>query len=321
MASEAQPPLKQRLAARATELGNRSFAAAAAVWRIADRTLTDGFIHAGNLAYLSLVTLFPAVVLVHAFSASLGRTEAGQQAIEQFLRTLPADVAKLIAPVLDEVVSARSGTALAAGVLIALWTTSGFIGTLRDMLRRAHEAPADHPFWLERLLSVAITLAALALILVGFVGRVVVEAMLATVAPYMGVTMRIVSLLDIQQVTGMAAVFLALWALFHTLTPRSVKARGVRTWPGPLMVTLVWAGTTALIGPMMANAVNFSLTYGALAGVMLAMLFFYIIGFAVVAGAETNAALAKPREVAETAARWRARLKALAHGGTDKAEE
>ncbi len=321
MATQARPPLKQRLAARATELGNRSFAVAAAVWRIIDRTLTDGFIHAGNLAYLSLVTLFPAVILIHAFTASLGRTEAGRQAIGQFLRTLPADVADLIEPVLDEVVSARSGTALAVGALIALWTTSGFIGTLRDMLRRAHEAPADHPFWLERLMSVAITLAALALILVGFFGRVVVDAMLATVMPHTETTMRIVSLLDIQRMTGMAAVFLALWALFHTLTPKSMKARRVRTWPGPLMVTLVWAGTTAAIGPIMANAVNFSLTYGTFTGIMLAMLFFYIIGFAVVAGAETNATLAKPREVAETAARWRARVAALAHGGTGKAED
>lgn len=314
MPGRAAAPWKQRLAARAAELHGRSFVWAAGTWRVIDRTLTDGFIHAGNLAYLSLVTLFPAVILIHAFTASLGRTEAGRQAIEQFLRTLPVEVAELIAPVLDEVVSARSGTALAAGAVIALWTTSGFIGTLRDMLRRAHEAPADHPFWRERLMSVAVTLAALALILVGFIGRLVVDALVATVAPYMGTALRIVSLLDIQRLTGMAAVFLALWALFHTLTPGAVKARGVRTWPGPLLVTLVWAGTTALIGPVMANAVNFSLTYGAFTGVMLAMLFFYIIGFAVVAGAETNATLAKPRQVAETAARWRARVAVLAHG-------
>ena len=35
------------------------------------------------------------------------------------------------------------------------------------------------------------------------------------------------------------------------------------------------------------------LTYGALSGVMLALLFFYAIGFALVAGVETNAAIAE----------------------------
>ncbi len=293
------------LLARAARLGKTTLMLLAILYRIADRTWRDGFIHAGNLAYLSLVTLFPAAILLHAVTASFGRTEAGQQSIEQFLRTLPAEVADLVQPVLDEVVTARTGTALAVGALIALWTTSGFVGTLSDMLRRAHAVPADRPFWEERLIAVLVTLGATAVTVFAFAGRVVAELIFGSIADYMPVLRTAAELLAISGFTGMFAVFLSLWALFRVLTPRAVRAGGAPIWPGPLLVTVVWAGSAMLLGPIMANAVNFSLTYGAFTGVMLAMLFFYIIGFAIVAGVETNATLASRRDVVEMVARWR----------------
>lgn len=294
-----------RLLAEGSRLGKNVLVVAAMLYRIGDRTLRDGFIHAGNLAYLSLVTLFPAVILVHAVMAGFGRTEAGQEAIGQFLRTLPADVANFIAPALEEVVQARSGTALLVGALIALWTTSGFIGTLSDMLRRAHQTPPERPFWQERLIAIAVTLGAIAVVVFAFAGRLVVEALVGTLAPYVPWVMTAARLLNISGLTGMGAVFLALWALFRVLTPRVVRKGPAPIWPGALLVTIVWAGAALLFGPLMADAVNFSLTYGAFTGVMLALLFFYVVGFAIVAGVETNAALASRREVVEMVGQWR----------------
>ena len=52
----------------------------------------DGFTHAGNLAYLSLLTLFPFFIVLATVAGSLGRTEDGMHAISAFLRTLPPDV-------------------------------------------------------------------------------------------------------------------------------------------------------------------------------------------------------------------------------------
>lgn len=294
-----------RMLARGSRMGKIALLAAAMLYRIGGRTLSDGFIHAGNLAYLSLVTLFPAVILVHAVMAGFGRTEAGQNAIGQFLRTLPGDVADFIAPVLDEVVQARSGTALLVGALIALWTTSGFIGTLSDMLRRAHETPPERPFWQERLIAIAVTLGAIAVVIFAFAGRLVVDALVGTLAPYVPWLATAARILNISGLTGMGAVFLSIWALFRVLTPRLVRIGPAPIWPGALLVTVVWAGAALLFGPMMSDAVNFSLTYGAFTGVMLAMLFFYIVGFAFVAGVETNAALASRRQVVEMVGQWR----------------
>lgn len=308
-------PLTDRLLTEVVKLGQRGMMALAFLYRVVERTTRDGSIHAGNIAYLSLVTLFPAMILVHAATASLGRTAAGQQAIAQFLGTLPPDVANLVQPVLMEVVDARSGTALLVGALIAWWTTSGFIGTLSDMLRRAHETPPERPFWQERLIAMLVTLGAIAVIIIAFAGRLVLELIVGVMRGYVPPLGKLVGFLDISGATGIAAVFLALWALFRVLTPRSVRKKPVPIWPGPLLVALVWAGSAALLGPFMTGGSgNFSLTYGAFTGVMLAMFFFYIIGFAMVAGAELNAALASRRDVAEMVVHWRRRVRGLGHG-------
>ena len=60
--------------------------------RVAIGTYTDGFTHAGNLAYLSLVTLFPFFIVAAAIAQLFGRTGDGLHAVTAFLRTVPPGV-------------------------------------------------------------------------------------------------------------------------------------------------------------------------------------------------------------------------------------
>ena len=53
--------------------------------RVAVGTYNDGFIHAGNLAYLSLMTLFPFFIVAAAFASIFGRTQDGISAVNAFL--------------------------------------------------------------------------------------------------------------------------------------------------------------------------------------------------------------------------------------------
>ena len=67
-------------------------------------------------------------------------------------------------------------------------------------------------------------------------------------------------------------------------------------WPGPLFVTLWWLATTALLPIVLTSLGGYDLTYGSLAGVIIALFFFFVIGLGVVIGAELNAALAETPE-------------------------
>ncbi|WP_369622517.1 YhjD/YihY/BrkB family envelope integrity protein, partial [Pseudoalteromonas distincta] len=53
---------------------------------------------------------------------------------------------------------------------------------------------------------------------------------------------------------------------------------------------------TALLPVILARLSSYSLTYGSLAGVIVALLFFFLVGLGIVVGAHLNAALAEPLE-------------------------
>ena len=57
-----------------------------------------------------------------------------------------------------------------------------------------------------------------------------------------------------------------------------------------------WIGTTMAMPGVLGQFGSYSFTYGSLAGVIVALLFFYIIGLGLVGGAHLNAALARDRQ-------------------------
>jgi membrane protein len=272
----------------------------AIVRRTLGRTLQDGYIHAGNLAYLSLVTLLPLIILITAATAAFGQTAAGQYAIDGMLRALPATLAELFAPVIVEVLHARTGNLLWLGGLVALWTVTSLIETLRDIIHRAYDIPLVHNFLEYRLMSMGGTLVAMLLVIVTFLSQFVLIIVLKSLRHLFPHLKASPGWLDWSQLLVPLFIFLALWALFRLLVPR--LHAGSATWPGALVTTLAWAFGLLLLGPAVSAFGHMGLTYGTLSGVMLALLFFYGVGFALVLGAELNAALAQaPAEPIKTA--------------------
>src|SRR3712207_4294823 len=137
--------------------------------RVAIGVYTDGFIHAGNLAYLALLTIFPFVIVAAAVARMLGQQSAdGMDAVVGLLQTMPPDVAELLAPPISDVLDARSGGLLWLGAIVGLWTTGSFIETIRDIIRRAYGVTYSRPFWEYRLGSLGMIIASVVLALVSF---------------------------------------------------------------------------------------------------------------------------------------------------------
>jgi membrane protein len=268
---------------RAIEVSKRVFVGA----------YTDGFTHAGNLAYLSLVTLFPFFIVATAVARLAGRSADGLQAVAAFLRTVPPDVAELLRPAILEVLQARSGSLLWLGAIVGLWTTSGFIETVRAILRSAYGVPSGSSFLKLKLGAIGMVIASVILVLMAFSFQVLLigaEQFIWRVIPFASDAQRIIS------VTKLApgfALFGALYILFYTLTPRRYRRAECPKWPGPAFVTAWWMACTFALPWVIGSFGGYGLTYGSLAGVMVALIFFFLIGFGVVIGAQLNAALAE----------------------------
>lgn len=261
--------------------------------RVAVGVYSDGFIHAGNFAYLTLLTVFPFFIVMAAITQLIGRTDENLKAIQSMLVALPPGVAQLIQSAAQEMLQARTGPLLWFGAIVGLWTVSSFIETIRDILRRAYGTDYGRPFWHYRIAGIAITFAAVLLILFALAARLAVTAVEEVVFRYIPAAQGLMSV-ELGRMSTSVAVFIGLFVIFWTLAPPEYRGRAFPKWPGALVTTLWWTGALALLPPALSLFGGYALTYGSLAGVIVALLFFWIVGFGLVIGAHLNAALANP---------------------------
>jgi membrane protein len=262
------------------------------VKRVAVGVYNDGFIHAGNLAYLALVTLIPFFIFAAAAAHLFGRTEDGMMTVAAVLSELPPTVAETLREPVNEVLTARTGPLLWFGAIIGLWTATSFIETVRDILRRAYGVKYCAPFWEYRMGSIAFIIVSVFVLMIAFAASVLLRSAQAAIERWFPVADEIIGTVEVIRLVPAAALYLTFYALFYALTPLRYRRHGCRNWPGALLVTGWWLATVELLPAVLGLVGGYSLTYGSLAGVMIVLLFFFVIGLGVVMGAELNAALA-----------------------------
>ena len=254
----------------------------------------DGFIHAGNLAYMTLLALFPFFIALAAIFSALGEQKQLGASIDAVLRALPPRVAEVLGPVAHDVAAARHGWLLWIGGLFGVWTTTSLVETIRDILHRAYHATKKRRFWRDRLLSTALIFGSVLLLLISLSSQVLISATGAIIAALFPGLDTLSEQVAISGVVSAGALFLSIYLLFVLLTPSPYNGRRCAKWPGAALVTVWWLVVAAALPKVLQTFFTYDLTYGSLAGVMIALFFFWLVGLGMVAGAELNAALAQP---------------------------
>jgi membrane protein len=263
------------------------------VKRVAIGVYNDGFIHAGNLAYLAICALFPFFIVAAAVAHLLGQSQDAMLTVTNVLRRLPPNVADTLREPIMEVLTVRTGSLLWFGALVGLWTATSFIETIRDILRRAFGVKYCAPFWEYRLGSILLILGAVLLLMVAFTLSAALTIAHHFIMEWFPLAQDIGSTLGLYRLGPAATLFFTFYVLFYALTPARYRKSDCRKWPGALFITGWWIGTVELLPPVLDLFGGYTRTYGSLAGVMIALIFFFVVGLGVVIGAELNAALAE----------------------------
>jgi membrane protein len=260
--------------------------------RVAVGVYNDGFIHAGNLAYLSILALFPFIILAAAVAHLLGQGQDAQLTVANLLARLPRNVAGTLREPIQEVLNVRTGALLWFGAVVGLWTATSFIETIRDILRRAYGVKFCAPFWEYRFGSMLLILGAVLVLMIAFAASVALTSIQHIIVEWFPFAQDAGARLGIYRLVPAATLFVTFYALFYALTPSRYRKHGCRKWPGALLITAWWLATVEILPFALGLFGGYSLTYGSLAGVMIALIFFFVVGLGVVIGAELNAALA-----------------------------
>ncbi|HEX4695655.1 YihY/virulence factor BrkB family protein [Sphingomonas sp.] len=253
----------------------------------------NGFMYAGNLAYLALMTVFPFFILAAAIASVFGQRSETVCAVNSFLYTLPPSAGELLRKPISDVLAARTGSLLILGAVVALWTVGSFVETIRDVFRRAYGVTLDKPFWRYRLGSMLVIIGSVVLALLAFLIQGVLTIVEQFIYHWLPWAEEVAGWIGLSRLVPGLIMYGALYMLFLSVTPGRYRGKGCPRWPGALFTTVWWIVATLLLPATLGLFGGYDLTYGSLAGVIVTLLFFWIIGFGISIGAHLNAALAE----------------------------
>lgn len=273
---------------------------------VAERTAvgvyTDGFTFAGNFAYLSLLAVFSFFIVAAAIAGTIGQTAAGEDFVAAFLQTVPPSVANALREPIGDAMYARTGPLLWLSAVVGLWTTASLIETIREILHRAYGVEAQRAFWEYRLSSVGLIIVSVFFAMLALSTQFAFSALIEFFGAYLPLEQIDSTWFSLSSALPFLILFITLYLLFRLLTPRQYRHRTYPKWPGAVFISSWWLTISGLLPLFLKYAANYQLTYGSLAGVMITLIFFYLIGLGMVIGSELNAALAdRPEKRASSA--------------------
>jgi membrane protein len=259
------------------------------LWRVWAQVGEDNIsIVAAGVAFYAMLALFPAIT---AFVSLFGLFADPDQVQAQFatLRgVIPDDAWSLLNDQLTAVVSARPGSlgisALIA-LVVALWSAGAGVRAMMTALNIAYDESEKRGFL--RFYGTAF-LFTIGIALVGIVslGVIVIVPVLLNLVELGGIAQVLIRFLPWLVLAGFVAV--ALGVLYRYGASRNEPKTRWVSW-GAILATGLWLGASLLFSIYVSNFGSYNETYGALAAVMILLLWLWISAFIVLLGAELNA--------------------------------
>jgi membrane protein len=276
-----------------------------ASWRFVLRKTAREFIDdqctdlAAALTYYAVLSLFPALMVVVSLLGVFGQGRRTTDAmLEAAADVAPASAVDLLRQPIQQVVENPSaGFALILSAAAALWSASGYVGAFGRALNRIYEIAEGRPVWKLRPLQLVLTLA-------GLVLAAGVAFMLAISGPIAKAVGQAIGLGSTAQMVWAVArwpvillfVILAVAILYYaTPNVRQPKFRWLSI--GSAVAIIGWALASVGFGFYVTNFGSYDKTYGALAGVIVFLLWIWITNVALLFGAELDAELERGRQL------------------------
>lgn len=249
----------------------------------------DGIEHAGYLAFLGLIALFPFLVFVVALAGFIGANGAGAAFIHEVFAQLPPGIVPALQPRVAEIVSGPPQGLLTVSILGAVWTASSAVEGYRTVLNRAYHVGTPPSYLFRRLLSIAQTLILSFAMVVAMLALVLLPILWARVSEFMAQHhMLELALLISNRITlfSVGILFLVVSAAYYFLP--NIRQRWRSVVPGAAIVTLFWMVSARLLTFYLSQFQQVNLIYGSLGGIIAVLLFFYISNIIFIYGAELN---------------------------------
>jgi membrane protein len=257
---------------------------------------------AAALTYYGLLSLFPALIAMVSLIGIFGDPKSTTSSLTEIITEIgPESAAETFQGPIESVTENRgtAGFTFVFGLLVALWSASGYTGAFMRASNVIYETREGRPFWKLRPLQLAVTLAMIVMVTLLAVSLVLTGPIVEAIAEPLGIGSTAVDVWNIAKWPVMALVFLLMLAILYYASPNA-KLRGFR-WvtPGSLVAIVVWIIASAGFGFYVANFGSYDKTYGTLGGLVALLVWFWISNLVILFGHQLNAELERNVELEE----------------------
>ncbi len=254
---------------------------------------------AAALTYYSVLSIFPALLALVSLLGIFGQAEKTTSALLEIVAGFaPAETVEAIRQPVEQLSSnSAAGLTLIIGILTALWSASGYVGAFGRAMNRVYEIDEGRPFIKLRGTMLAVTIATVLIVLV-------LSALLVLSGPVAE---------SVGNAIGLGAAFLTLWnilkwpvilllvilaiAILYYATPNVKQPKFRWMSLGSAIALVIFLLASLAFAFYVANFNNYDKTYGAIGGVIVSLLWLWILNMSLLFGAEFDAEMERGRQL------------------------
>lgn len=246
----------------------------------------------GELAYRWFLAIFPLAIMIAAMAGfaaqTLGVEDPTDQIIEAAGESIPPEAAATIRPQLDRILQSQDGALLSFGLVLTIYAASSGMKALIKGLNRAYDVEESRPFWRQILVALALTFLLGTSAIVSFVIMVTGQLAARDLAASVGLEETTAWLFELAPFPlAIFALAVASAFIYWAAPARRLHWRWVL--PGVVLFVPGWILATLLFSFYVGNFGSYDDTYGALGGVIVLLLWFYLTALILLIGGELNA--------------------------------
>ncbi|MBG0738015.1 YihY/virulence factor BrkB family protein [Paeniglutamicibacter antarcticus] len=260
----------------------------------------DGGIDAAaGLTFFAVLSVFPAALAIVSLIGVIGDGPATVDRLLSLLNQVaPEAVTEVLRQPLDDMATASTASlTFVIGVLAALWSASAFVSAFGRAMNRIYEVDEGRPYWKRKPAQLAVTVLLVALVLLSATIVVVSGPILHAIGEALGIGNTAVSVWDVAKWPVLTAAVVVLVAVLYATTPNIQQPRFRWLSLGAIVAIVLLAAASAGFAYYVGNFSPYNQTFGTLAGVIIFLIWVFIVNMSLLLGAELNTELERGREL------------------------
>ncbi len=236
---------------------------------------------AAGVAFYAFLSLFPAMIAGVLMYGLFASPETVQRQSEKIADAMPADAASLVTGQLESLTSTSSGSlgvGLVFAVALALFGASSGVGHMVTAINQMFGYRDRHNFVEQKAQALLLTL-----------GALVFFAVIVTLVAVAPAVLHSALIDALRWVLLVAAIVVAIGILFRVAPDRRYREPGPLISKGVIVASALWIIVSVGFSVYVDNFGSYGKTYGALAGVVVLLLWLWIGIYSLLLGATVEA--------------------------------